>query len=125
MFTDITTGPQTLTSSGAATGTADVSAMTGDFTVIVLLLAMTATSAVIVVQDSAAGDFSDAVTRHTWNITGPLGESQAHHVSSYDPATSGGPNTPPDWRLGSANNKFRISVTLTGGNITLHSFVVN
>jgi hypothetical protein len=126
MFTPITTGPQTADATGALTGTADVSAIAGEFSILILATGITCTSAAVAIQDSAVGDFSDAVTRHTWNITGP-GTDQSHHASSYDTASyTSSPNTPPAWRHGSSGNAFRINVTsIAGGSITINALIVS
>ena len=126
MFTPITTGAQAVSATGAVAGTADVSALTGEFCVLLLVTLITATAATIAIEDSAAGDFSDAVARHSWTIAGPSQTSQAHHMMSYDTATAGGPNTPPAWRFGSANNAWRLKVTsISGGSVTINGFIVN
>ncbi|MDE2103013.1 MAG: hypothetical protein KGL39_37560 [Patescibacteria group bacterium] len=117
---DITTGVQTLTSAGAATGTLDTSALTGDYTIKVQVTALTAGPARVCVEDTAnATAFSDKTPVFCFDVNAGTipGSGITQSVRAYQvPAT----------RFGATNTKLRVYVyTLSGSSpsISVHGWL--
>lgn len=106
--TEITTGIQTVTSTGAVPGTLDTSALSGDFTIKVQVLDLTAGStARIVVEDTAnATPFSDAQPVSVFDVAGQVNTPSTQDVRKYQV---------PSTRFGQANNKLRLNVQVLSG----------
>jgi hypothetical protein len=113
--TDITTGAQAVTTSGPVPGTLDVSgfAATQEFTISVTI---TGGPITVQIQDTAAGDFSDAITRATFIFQGTLSGSQTSTLSvrSFEANT---------WRIGATNNKLRAVGAVTAPG-TIYAMVL-
>ena len=130
---DITTGTQTVTGTGPATGTLDTSAMSGDYTLSLLVAGLTAGTATIAIEDTASSTaFSDAQQQAVFTVTGPV-ETVApitlsvrrYQVglgeSGLEADTASGSTTA---RFGATNTKLRANViTLTGSSpsLSLHA----
>ncbi len=145
MTKDISTGPQTATSTGALTGTLDTSGFTpgqqfsmtiecqaftpagtdteGDIAgtstagIDVIAQNTAPAAATVLIEDTAAGDFSDATTVATHHFTAPIAITASVRKSTLSF------EAPP--RIAAANCKLRARVSVLSGSspsITLHAF---
>lgn len=155
MTKDISTGPQTATSTGAITGTLDTSGFTPgkQFSITVECQAFTPAgtdtegniagtstagvdvivqntapaAATVLIEDTAAGDFSDATTIASFTFTAPIGTAHQYGKNI--------PNAPPvrqsimsfeaPPRIAAANCKLRARVSALSGSspsITIYAF---
>lgn len=120
-FNAITTGEQSVTATGAVTGTLDTSGMAAkDFWAIKLRATSFASgqTATVVVEDTANSTaFSDAKVVAVAHITGPAsGEAPKDFVWK----KSDVPNT----RFGATNTKLRFNVTqISGGTLKLNGWL--
>lgn len=108
--TNITTGEQSVTATGAVTGTLATSTLSGDYTVKIRVRGLTAGQGVLLsVQDTAnATAFSDAnnvAVHHFLGTTAPEGDTHSWK-SDQIPLT----------RFGSTNNELRIYCQLLSGS---------
>ncbi len=111
--TAITTGEQSVTTTGAITGSLDTSALTGDYTVFLRVRGMTASTMniQIALEDTAnASAFSEALQPWVASFNGiSTTEGIVKSVRSYDlPAA----------RFGATNTKFRFNVQAVNGSPT-------
>jgi hypothetical protein len=107
---DITTGVQTVSATGAVTGTLDVSALTGDYTVKVRVTGLAAGKSLqVALEDTAHAtvvstsvEFDDATQPFVFSFTGGFDrDGIVLSVRSYEiPMT----------RVGATNNKLRLNV---------------
>jgi hypothetical protein len=111
MQTDITTGTQTVTTTGAITGSLDTSALIAAYTV-KAKLKLDKGVAIVALEDTAnASAFSDAVQVAIFNIHGPTpAEGDVRSVREYQI---------PGTRFGAANTKLRFNVLAIAGGGTL------
>jgi hypothetical protein len=117
---DITTGAQTVTTTGAVTGTMDTSALTVRPVIRLIIAALTAgATARIAIEDTAnSSEFSDAQTAAVFDVTGPIGDPAEVELSIT-------PDLTPSMRIGATHNQLRANVTqLTGSSpsLTVHAF---
>ena len=114
---DITTGAQTATTTGALTGSLDTSALSGHYSV-KLNLSLTFGVAIVALEDTAnSSAFSDAVQVAAFQIKGAT-QAEGVEFSKQDyeiPAT----------RFGAANTKLRFNVLSIagGGTLTAHGWL--
>ena len=117
-YTDITTGVQSDTATGAITGTLDTSSLSGDYTV-EAVFTLTAGTAIVAVEDTAnATAFSDAVQVAVFHIKGATpSEGVTFSKKSYEI---------PGTRFGATNTKLRFNVlAITGsGTLTTHGMLI-
>jgi hypothetical protein len=110
----ITTGEQSVTTTGAITGSLDTSALTGDYTVSLRVRGMTASTqnVQIALEDTAnASAFSDSTQPWVASFTGAsTTEGAVMSVRSYQI---------PSARFGATNTKFRFNVQAVNGSPTL------
>lgn len=116
-ITDITTGIQTDTATGAITGTIDGDGFVGDYTVGVTFTLSGANTARVALQDTA-DDFTAAIDLVVWDIKGPTSaEGITHHVRSYDV---------PSARFGAGTDgtglRFNV-LAISGGSLTTHGWL--
>lgn len=111
--TAITTGVQTVTATGAVTGTLDTSGFSGDYTIKVRVASLSSASgtpaAIIAIQDTAnASAFSDAVDVGVFHVKSTVraASDQVFTFRQYQV-----PNT----RYGVTNAKLRINVLSLSG----------
>jgi hypothetical protein len=120
LLSDITTGIQTVTGTGPVTGTLDTSAMTGDFTIMLDVTALTPAGATarIAIEDTAnSSAFSDAQTVVIFDMAGKIGASEIFSVRSFQV---------PSTRFGAANTKLRANVLALNGfspSLSLHGYL--
>lgn len=118
LFTDITTGLQTVSVVGAVPGVYDSSALTTPFEIKIEIASFTGTSAATVVLESSAnGTFTDAVGNAEATI--PPGVTPASEIWLSFPwyKLAGA-------AFGSASNKFRLKVlTIAGGTLKIRGMV--
>ncbi len=116
-ITALTTGLQTVTAAGAITPTAgvDISGMTGDATVCVEVISMTAAkSARIQVEDSVNG-FTASLPVAVFDILGQVGQGGTSYTAgAYNPTTT--KFTVRKYQL--ANNRFGTSSAVLRLNVT-------
>lgn len=101
----ITTGSQAVNAAGPVAGTFDASQLTGDFTIDLNITQLAAGKTMrVAVEDSAAGDFTDALTLAVWSFAGPVlpAATITHSWRRYELSSA---------RVGAANNKLRVNVT--------------
>jgi hypothetical protein len=117
--TDITTGFQTVSATGAVTGTLDTSALSGDSSIKLCVngLAAGQTAQVAIEDTASATPFNDAHQVAVFHVQGQV-QSQAEAwfaKRQYEiPAT----------RFGAANTKLRANVlALSGGNLSLRALI--
>lgn len=106
----ITTGEQTVSATGAITGSLDTSAITGDFTICVRVRGLSGSqNARIAIEDTAnSTPFSDVTTVCEFDVKGAEAvEGDTFKVRSYDV---------PSIRIGGANNKLRANCTAISGS---------
>lgn len=118
--TDITTGVQSISATGAVTGTLDTSALTGDFTVNIQVSGLTAgKTAIISLEDTAnASAFSDAIAQWVEQFSGGIGTGN-------DVVLSRRKYQIPGCRFGVTNSKLRLnvlSITSTPG-LKVHAWL--
>jgi hypothetical protein len=116
---DITTGVQAVSAVGAVTGTIDVSALTGDFTVRGTITGLgTGQKAMIAIEDTAGSTpFSDALAVAVFHVEGaldPAGTSFSKRLYEI-----------PLTLHGATNNKLRVNVyRITGGaTFSIHAWL--
>ncbi len=100
----ITTGEQTVTATGAVTGTLDTSTITGDYTVKVRVRDLTTSKKIMIAVEDTAGatPFSDALAVQVFHFGGATGEEDTDkEARSYDI---------PSTLMGGTNNKLRVNV---------------
>lgn len=117
---DITTGVQSVSATGAVTGTLDTSGLTGDYSVFIGISGLTAGKTVIVsLEDTAnASAFSDAIAQWVEQFSGA-------YTSVTDTERSRKSYQIPGCRFGVANAKLRInvlSITATPG-LKIHAWI--
>lgn len=119
-ITDITTGEQTVSATGAITGSLDTSALTGDYTVKVMVRGLSAgKKCLIVLEDTAnASAFSDALQVAAFHFVGGAPtDGNFHERKSYDiPMT----------RFGATNTKLRLNclaIDSTPGTVKAHGWL--
>ena len=103
-ISNITTGEQTVTATGAVTGTLDTSTRTGDYTIKVRVRDLTAGSKLMLgIEDTAnVTPFSDAQAIAIFHFNGTGSEAdQDKEVRSYDVSST---------LIGGTNNKLRVNV---------------
>lgn len=115
--TDITTGVQAVSATGAVTGSLDTSALVGDYTVFIEVLGLTAgKTAIVAIEDTAnVTPFSDAIQVWVEHFVGGL-------ASANDVGVSRRKYQMPGTRFGVANSKLRanaLSITATPG-LSIH-----
>lgn len=99
----ISTGEQTVSSTGAITGTLDTSALTGDFTIYARVRGLTGSQTIrIDIEDTAnSTPFSDATQVYTFEFVGaPTPDGETKSVRAYHLKSA---------RVGGANNKLRAN----------------
>lgn len=116
-ITDITTGIQSDTGTGAITGTIDGDNFVGDFTVGVTFTLSGANTARVALQDTA-DDFTAAIDTHVFHIQGP---------TSPDGVTfSLRKNEIPNTRFGAGTDgtglRFNV-LAISGGTLTTHGWL--
>lgn len=114
VMSNITTGEQSVSATGAVTGTLDTSALSGKYAVKVRL-GLTAGVALVALEDTAsATPFNDAIQVAVFHIKGASpNEGTLHNRQDYEiPAT----------RFGAANTKLRLNVLSISGGGTLKAF---
>ena len=113
-MSDITTGEQTKTTTGAITGSLDTSALTGKYGV-KLRMSLTAGVAVVALEDTAnATPFSDAIQVAVFHIKGASStEGQVKNRQDYEI---------PGTRFGAANTKLRFNLLSISGGGTLKAY---
>ena len=121
---NITTGAQTLTAAGPAAGTLDISGMSGDYELLVEVIALSAASGVpkarIVIEDTVNG-FTAALPVCEFGIEGPItaGASVTETRRIADA---------PSMRIGTASAALRCNVAALEGttpSITLRAQLFN
>lgn len=102
-LTNITTGVQSVTGTGAVTGSLDTSALTGDYTVKVRVDALPGETAIVAVEDTAhATPFSEAIPVAVFHVKGTVAaEGNVYSFPKY---------LIPGTRFGATNNKLRVNV---------------
>lgn len=106
----ITTGEQSVSATGAVTGTLDTSALTGDFTIKLRVRGLLAAqTAKIVIEDTAnASAFSEAQPVAIAYVSGgsEVASGNSFEWRKYDVPLA---------RVGAANNKLRVNVQQLSG----------
>lgn len=102
---DITTGVQTVSTAGAVTGTLDTSAFTGDYTIHLRIVGLSAGKrALIAIEDTAnASAFSDARQIKVEHVVGTITQDVEQRFSYRA-------NQLQMTRYGAANTKLRVNV---------------
>lgn len=121
-LTDITTGAQTVTATGAVTPTAglDVSAITGDFTIVVDVQSLTSGKTARIQVEDSANAFTAAAALAVFDVTGKIDSTNASSVR-YSRRKYELPNN----QFGATGGVVRINVTAldSGSTLALHSWV--
>jgi hypothetical protein len=116
-ITALTTGLQTVTATGAVTATAgvDISGMTGDVTVCIEVISMTAAkSARIQLEDSVTA-FTASIPVAVFDVIGQVGQGGTSYTAgAYNPTTT--KFTVRKYQL--ANNRFGVTSALLRVNVT-------
>lgn len=104
--TDITTGEQTVTATGAITGSLDTSALTGGYTVKLRVRGLASGKKIMIALEDTANSsaFSDAIPVAVFHFSG-TGLSPAQPDDNRDRASYDIPST----LFGAANNKLRFN----------------
>jgi hypothetical protein len=117
--TDITTGVQTVTATGAVTGSLNTASLSGDYTIKVRVDAMPASeTAIVAIEDTAnASAFTDAIQVANFHIKG-TGNAEGS-VFSWPKYMI------PGTRFGASNTKLRVNVTskTSSGNMKLYAWL--
>jgi hypothetical protein len=123
---EITTGAQTVTATGAVTGSLSTSALSGDFTVKVDVLGLTAgATARIAVEDTSAGFGTDHSQVAVFDVSGPIGTAESV-VAPPDVNYSKRAYEVPSTRFGATNAALRVNVLVLSGSspsLTVHAFL--
>ena len=111
--TNITTGVQTVTATGAVTGSLDTSALSGDFTVKIRIVSLSSASGtptcIIALQDTAnASAFSEAIDCAVVHANGTV-------LTVADKTFPFKKQDISNTRFGVANSKLRLYVWVLGG----------
>jgi hypothetical protein len=127
MPNDITAGPQTVTATGAVTGSLDISAFGSIPTIKLDIAGLTAgATARIAIEDTASSSaFSDAQAAHVFDVEGPIGTGEPGDTPGPDVELSVAAELIPSLRYGAANCKLRANVLrLTGSSpsLSLHAY---
>ena len=112
-MTDITTGEQSVTTTGAITGSLDTSALSGKYGVKVRFK-LDAGVAIVALEDTAnASAFSDAIPIAVFHVRPTLSVGSIASIQDYEiPAT----------RFGASNTKLRFSALKIAGGGTLKTW---
>jgi len=120
--TDITTGAQTVTTTGAVTPTAglSVAALTGDYTLAIEVDNLTAGATARLQIEDTTNAFTGANALLVWDVTGQV-EAQVQSIKKtwrkYEL---------PDSKFGVSGGAFRLNVTQLNGtspSLTVHSWI--
>jgi hypothetical protein len=117
---DITTGAQSVTATGAITGSLDTSALSGDYTVKIEVSGLSAgKSAQIALEDTAnVTPFSDVLQPYVFSFVGGMDrDGVALSVRSYQI---------PQARFGATNTKLRFNtqaISSTPGSVKVHGWL--
>jgi hypothetical protein len=116
-ITNITTGEQSVTATGAVTGTLDTSALTGDYTVKLRVRGLLAgKKAIVAIEDTAnATPYSDKVQVAVKHFVGgdEVASGTAAEWRSYDISST---------RFGATNTGLRVNVLSITGSPTFSVF---
>lgn len=131
-LTDLTTGIQTVTATGAVTPTAgvDISGMTGDATLCIEVLELTSGATAAIQVEDTVNAFTAVVGQWIEQVAGQMGAT-SWTQGAYNPLSQKGSVRKyqlPNMRLGTASGKARVNVTqLTGTSpsLTLHAWIEN
>jgi len=116
-ITALTTGLQTVTATGAITPTAgaDISAMTGDVTVCVEVVSMTAAKTARIQLEDSVNGFTASVPVAVFDVIGQLGQGGTSYTAgAYNPTTQ--KFTLRKYQL--ANNRFGTASAVLRLNVT-------
>lgn len=114
-LSDITTGLQTVTGTGAVTGSLDISGITGDYTLKIRVAELPAAEDAELVIEDTVDNFTASVVRGVLNVPGGLQERTFSFLKR-DLKTM---------RAGTASAKVRINVRTksASGNLKLHAWL--
>jgi len=119
-LTDLTTSVQTVTSSGAVAATAgvDVSAVTGDYSVVVEVVSLTASKTARIQLEDTTNGWTTATALDVINVTGTID-------SRYDERFTKRKYQLPNSQAGVTNGKFRVNVTAidSAASLQLHAWL--
>jgi hypothetical protein len=112
--TEITTGVQTVTATGAVTPTAgvDVSGVTGDYTIVVEVVSMTAAKTARIQIEDTVNAFTASAALAVIDITGTLSGQYSQRFSFRKYQL-------PNSNFGVASGKARVNVTAIDASATL------
>jgi hypothetical protein len=117
-LSDITTGLQSVSSTGAVTGSLDISGMSGDFNVKVQIQALSAGKTVVIGIEDSVNAFTATVPQAVIQATGSL-------TSNYDRTYTFRKNQIPALRIGTGSAVVRLNVystTATPG-LQVHAWI--
>lgn len=109
---DITTGLQTDTSTGAITGSLDISGVTGDFTVKLRIAALTAAKSVTIALQDTVDAYSASRTQWVKQFTGLIAEGA-------DLVVSISKRELPHFRAGTASAECRFNILVIDGSASV------
>ena len=119
-LTDLTTSVQTVTSSGAVAATAgvDVSAVTGDYSVVVEVVSLTASKTARIQLEDTTNGWTTATALDVINVTGTID-------SRCDERFTKRKYQLPNSQAGVTNGKFRVNVTAidSAASLQLHAWL--
>jgi len=119
-LTDITTGNQTVTAAGAVAATAglDVSGVTGDFTLCVEVVSLTAAKTARIQLEDTVNGFTAAPALAVFDVTGQQAGQYSNRFSLRKYQL-------PNNQFGVANAKVRANVSQidAGGSLILHAWL--
>lgn len=112
---DITTGLQTDNSTGAITGSADISAISGDFTIKLRIAGLTAAKSVTIALEDSVNAFSAVRTQWVKQFTGAISEAA-------DLVVSISKRELPHFRAGTASAVCRFNILVIDGSASVDSY---
>lgn len=116
------TGTGSYTSGGVATMATDISALTGDWTIKLVVNSLTAAkNAVLCLQDSADGFVSDIVTLACVNPSGPINSGATGSSVSYSWRRYQIPSLRIGASSGVSNARLRLNVTQIDGSASVNT----
>jgi hypothetical protein len=124
-ITPLTTGLQTVTATGAVTPTAgvDISGMTGNFTICVEVISMTAAKTARIQIEDSVNAFTASLPLYEFNVTGQIGQGGTSYTAgAYNPTTqkfSVEKQQLPNNRFGTASALARVNVIAIDSSASL------
>lgn len=117
-YTDITTGEQTVSATGAITGTLDVSGLSGDYTVKIMVRGLSASKYLLLALEDTVNAFTATVQRAAKQFAGGMPtDGQVFSIPSREIPLS---------QFGITSGTFRINtlaISSTPGTVKVHAWI--